>query len=82
MILFLNRNDEKWPHTRQIKIAGRNHILPPLGIAWKTKHGQIPRSQLKLNVKLSENELNSSIFVLVRQHEVHYYYSKHGSITH
>jgi hypothetical protein len=22
------RNDEKWPHTRQIKIAGRNHILP------------------------------------------------------
>jgi hypothetical protein len=26
MILFLNRNDEKWPHTHQIKIAGRNHI--------------------------------------------------------
>ena len=23
-------------YTRQIKIAGRNHILPPLGIAWKT----------------------------------------------
>jgi hypothetical protein len=36
MILFLNRNDEKWQHTRQIKIAGRNHILPPLGVAWKT----------------------------------------------
>jgi hypothetical protein len=34
MILFLNRNDEKWPHTRQIKIDGRNHILPPLEIAW------------------------------------------------
>jgi hypothetical protein len=32
MIPFLNPNDEKWPHTRQIKIAGRNHILPPLGI--------------------------------------------------
>jgi hypothetical protein len=32
MIYFLNRNDEKWPHTRQIKIFGRNHILPPLGI--------------------------------------------------
>jgi hypothetical protein len=32
MIPFSNRNDEKWPHTRQIKIAGRNHILPPLGI--------------------------------------------------
>jgi hypothetical protein len=32
MIPLLNRNDEKWPHTRQIKIAGRNHILPPLGI--------------------------------------------------
>jgi hypothetical protein len=32
MIPFLNRNDEKWPHTPQIKIAGRNHILPPLGI--------------------------------------------------
>ena len=27
MILFLNRKDEKWPHTRQIKISGRNHIL-------------------------------------------------------
>jgi hypothetical protein len=26
----LNRNDEKWAHTRQIKIVGRNHILPPL----------------------------------------------------
>jgi hypothetical protein len=37
MMLFLNRNDEKCPHTRQIKIAGRNHILPPLGIAWQTK---------------------------------------------
>ena len=32
MIPFLNRNDEKWPHTRQIKICGRNHILPLLGI--------------------------------------------------
>ena len=82
MILFSNRNDEKWPHTRQIKIAGRNHILPPLGIAWKTKHRQILKSQLKLNVKLSENELNASIFVLVRQHEVHYYCIKHGSINH
>ncbi len=30
--LFLNRNDEKWPHTRQIKIAGQNRILPPLEI--------------------------------------------------
>jgi hypothetical protein len=42
MILFLHRNDEKWPHARQIKIAGRNHILPPLGIAWKTKRKQFP----------------------------------------
>ena len=32
MIPFLNRNDEKWPHTREIKIVVRNHILPPLGI--------------------------------------------------
>jgi hypothetical protein len=32
MIPFLNRYDEKWPHTRQIKIFGRNHILPQLGI--------------------------------------------------
>jgi hypothetical protein len=32
MIPFLNRNDKKWPNTRQIKIAGRNHILPPLRI--------------------------------------------------
>jgi hypothetical protein len=29
VISFLTRNDEKWPYTRQIKIAGRNHILPP-----------------------------------------------------
>jgi hypothetical protein len=43
MILFLNCNDEKWPHARQLKIAGRNHILPPLGIVWKTKHKQFPR---------------------------------------
>jgi hypothetical protein len=27
MILFLNRNDEKWPHTRQVKIAGRNQFF-------------------------------------------------------
>jgi hypothetical protein len=33
MILFLNHNDEKWLRTRQRKIAGRNHILPLLGIA-------------------------------------------------
>jgi hypothetical protein len=34
MIPFLNRNDTgKWPHTCQIEIVGRNHILnPPLGI--------------------------------------------------
>ena len=32
MIYFLNCNDEKWPHTRQINIFGQNHILPPLGI--------------------------------------------------
>ena len=43
MILFLNRNDEKWPRTCRIKIAVRNHILPPLGIAWKTKRKQLPR---------------------------------------
>ena len=29
MIPFLNRNNEKRPHTHQIKIAGRNHILQP-----------------------------------------------------
>ena len=53
MILFLSRNDEKWPHTRQIKIAGRNHILPPLGIASKTN---INNSQegIKIDVKLSK----------------------------
>jgi hypothetical protein len=32
VIYFLNRNDAKWPHTRQIKSVGRNHILPPLEI--------------------------------------------------
>ena len=36
MIYFLNRNDEKWPYTRQIKIFGQNHILPPLGIETDT----------------------------------------------
>ena len=30
--LWLNRNNEKWPHTREIEIVGRNHILPRLGI--------------------------------------------------
>ena len=54
MIHFLSRNDEKWPHTRQIIIAGRNHILPPLGVAWKTNNKQFPKRELKLNVKLSE----------------------------
>jgi hypothetical protein len=32
MIPFVNRDYAKWPHTRQMKIVGRNHILPPLGI--------------------------------------------------
>jgi hypothetical protein len=32
MIYFLNRNDEKWPYTRQTKIFGPNQILPSLGI--------------------------------------------------
>jgi hypothetical protein len=36
-IQCLHRNDEKWPHTREIKIAGRNHILPPLGIEHKNQ---------------------------------------------
>jgi hypothetical protein len=46
MILFLNRNDEKWPHTRQIKIAGRNNILPPM----ENETYTIPKMELKLNV--------------------------------
>jgi hypothetical protein len=61
MTLYLNRKDEKWPytrHTRHIKIAGRNHILPPLGIAWKTKHRQFSRG-LKLNVKLSKMSITT-----------------------
>jgi hypothetical protein len=32
MVLLLNRKNDKWSHTRQIKIAVRNHILPLLGI--------------------------------------------------
>jgi hypothetical protein len=36
MIPFLNRSDEKWPHTRQIKISSRNHILP-CTVAWELK---------------------------------------------
>jgi hypothetical protein len=41
---------------KKIKIAGRSHILPPLGIAWKTKRKQFPsgKRELKLNVKLSK----------------------------
>jgi hypothetical protein len=46
MILFLNRNDEKWPHSRQIKIAGGNHILPPLGIETENKTWTIPKREL------------------------------------
>ena len=53
MILFLNRNDEKWPHTRQIKTAGQNHILPPLGNAWKTKHRQFPKGKIEEIVYLA-----------------------------
>jgi hypothetical protein len=48
MIPFLNRDDAKWAHTRQIKIAGRNHILPPLGIAWKTKHNDNSQEGIKI----------------------------------
>ena len=52
MVLFLNCNDEKWPHTHQIKIASQKHILPP----WEL-HGKWnidPKRELKLNVKLSK----------------------------
>jgi hypothetical protein len=47
MILFLNRNDEKWPHTRQIKIAGRNQFFHRWELLGK-------RRELKLNVILSK----------------------------
>jgi hypothetical protein len=43
MIPFLNRNDEKLPHTRQIKIVGRNHILPQLGIEKTFRENQKQR---------------------------------------
>ena len=46
MILFLNRNDEEWPHTRQVlQIAGRNHILPPLVIV---AHGKLNKDNRQL----------------------------------
>jgi hypothetical protein len=48
MILFLDRNDEKWPHTLQIKIAGRNHILPPLGIAPGKRNVNNSREGIKI----------------------------------
>ena len=64
--LFLNRNDEKWPHTRQIKIAGQNSSF---GNCMENETWTNLQQSIKLNVKLSENELNSSVFVLVRQHE-------------
>lgn len=39
-ISFLYYDNKKWSNTIKIDIVGRNHILPSLGIAWKTKHGK------------------------------------------
>jgi hypothetical protein len=52
MIPFLNRNGAKWPHTRQINIAARNHILPLLGIEntlimGLVKHGLVKHGLVK-----------------------------------
>jgi hypothetical protein len=37
--------------TRQIKIAGRNHIIPPLGVARKTNNKQFPRRQEGIKIE-------------------------------
>ena len=52
MILFLNRNDEKWPHTRQIEIDGRNHILPPLGIAYGKRNIDNSQEGIKIECEV------------------------------
>ena len=57
MIPFLNRNDEKWPHTRQIKIVGRNHILPPLGIESHINYAKL------INPKATQSLLQGTCFV-------------------
>jgi hypothetical protein len=57
---MINRNDEKWPHTCQIKIAGQNHILPLLGIASKMKHRQFPKGNYT-SIFVMEN-INEKIF--------------------
>jgi hypothetical protein len=45
-------NDEKWPHTRQIKIAGRNHILHRWELHGKpAKHIYIDNSQEGIKVE-------------------------------
>ena len=53
MILILNRNDEKRPHTRQIKIAGRNHILPPLPVRNCMENLVIDNSQEGIKIECS-----------------------------
>jgi hypothetical protein len=65
-------------YTRQIKIAGRNHILPPLGIAWKTtEHIDNSKEGISLNViklsKISSTRQSSSNSIRTS--------IKHGSIN-
>ena len=48
MTLFLNRNDKKWPHTRQKKIAGRNHILPPLAELHRKRNINNSQEEIKI----------------------------------
>ena len=77
MIPFLNRNDEKWPHNRQIEIAGRNHILPPLGIE---KHHlcKVSQSKTKSNASL----LQAICFVKRFDYKIMFSDSVQGTLNH
>jgi hypothetical protein len=50
-------------YTRQIKIAGRNHILPPLEIAWETKHTHVKISYLVASLPTSRQQVVFPLFV-------------------
>jgi hypothetical protein len=88
MIPFLNRNGAKWPHTRQINIAARNHILPLLGIEntlimGLVKHGLVKHGLVKHG--LVKNGLVKHGLVkhgLVKHGLVKHGLVKHGLVKH
>ena len=59
MTLFLNRNDKKWPCTYSSNKNCRSKSYSfTVGNYMENETWTIPKMELKLNVKLSENELN------------------------